>query len=106
MVGRVKDGSELDITSLPHLLASKTLMPPAHRNKDYRHHPESSNYSNDAIHKQAQVIGTISLIHTMKAYRGSRAIPPFSLNLDTFTSQPGHPLNRKLGTLTYIHYTS
>jgi hypothetical protein len=32
MVGKVKDGSELDVTNLHFLLASKTLMSPAHRN--------------------------------------------------------------------------
>lgn len=32
MVGKVKDGSEFEVTSLHHLLASKTLMSPAHRN--------------------------------------------------------------------------
>jgi len=81
MDGDVQEGSEHDRTSSHHLHASNTLTLPAHLD---------SNYSNDAVHKWAQVKGTVSVIRTIKAYRGSGVIPTVGLNLDTFTAQPHH----------------
>jgi len=69
MVSEVKEGSELDGTSLHHLCASKALMLPAHRDIQIL----VSNCSNDTVHKwAAQVKG------------------PVSLNLDTYNAQPHH----------------